>query len=138
MKNCPKCGAPADGIFCLSCGAAVNSEPAAPTANDFKGDAPQQPQQPAQPAQPQQPYYPPQPPVQQPYYPEQPPVQESSGLATAAIVLAIFLPLVGMIVGAVARKKYQSPELQKRCTTAITIGAVMLALSFILQFVGTL
>ena len=136
MKNCPKCGAPADGIFCLSCGAAVNSEPAAPTANDFKGAAPQQPQQPAQP---QQPYYPPQPPVQQPYYPAQPPVEpEKPGMATAAIVFAFLIPLVGLILGIVGKKKYQSPELQKRCQTAIVISVVVWALSFILQFIGTL
>ena len=69
MKTCPKCGAEVDGIFCLNCGAAVNSEPASapastPAGNDFKekpmGGAPYQP------------------PVQQPYYPPAPqqPVQE--------------------------------------------------------------
>ena len=135
MKTCPKCGAQADGIFCLNCGAAVNSEPApaptpSPVGNDFKektfgGSAPQQPQQP---------YYPPQQPVQQPYYPAQPPVQEKSGMATAAIIFAFLIPLVGLILGIVGKKKYQSPELQKRCQTAIIISVVVWALSFIIQF----
>ena len=76
MKTCPKCGAQADGVFCLNCGAAVNSEPAAapaPAANDFKektfGSAPQQPT-----------YYPPQPPAQQPYYPQQPAQETGLGV----------------------------------------------------------
>ena len=92
MKTCPKCGAQADGIFCLSCGAAVNSEPAAPApaptsvGNDFKektfGSA--------QPPQPQQPYYPPQP--QQPYNPPKP-VQEP-GLGVE-LLLCFFLGVFG-------------------------------------------
>ena len=90
MKTCPKCGAEADGIFCIHCGAAVNAEtatpaepaaPAAPaadfpqktftTAEPYTAPAapvvPQQPTYtaPATPVTPQQPYggY------QTPYYP---------------------------------------------------------------------
>ena len=142
MKTCPKCGAEADGIFCLNCGAAVNSEPAAPAptskpvGNDFKekpiGGAPYQPQQPAQP---QQPYYPPQPPVQQPYYPPAPqPQQEKSGMATAAIVFAFLIPLVGFILGILGKKKYQSPALQKRCQTAIVISVIVFIINLIINF----
>ena len=96
MKTCPKCGAQADGIFCINCGAAVNSEPAAAPAP--QPQQPVQPQQPyyppQQPVQPQQPYYPP----QQPYYPAQPPVEpEKPGMATAAIVFAFLIPLVNSL-----------------------------------------
>ena len=141
MKTCPKCGAQADGIFCLNCGAAVNSEPAAAApastsaGNDFKeksfGAAPQQPTYTA----PQQPTY--QAP-QQPYYPQQPVQPEKPGMATAAIVFAFLFPLVGLILGIVGKKKYQTPELKKRCNTAIIISVVVWALSFILQFAGAL
>ena len=123
MKICPKCGAEADGIFCINCGAAVNSEPAAPAP------------QPQQPVQPQQPYYPPQPPVQQPYYPPQPPVQpESTGMATAAIIFAFLIPLVGFILGILGKKKYQSPALQKRCQTAIVISVIVFIINLIINF----
>ena len=87
MKICPKCGAEADGVFCINCGAALNDSPAAPAAEkpaEAPVAAPVQPtytppvqptytapQQPAyQPTYtaPQQPYgyYPPQQPVEQP------------------------------------------------------------------------
>ena len=101
MKTCPKCGAQADGIFCLNCGAAVNSEPApaptpSPVGNDFKektfgGSAPQQPQQPYYPPQQpvQQPYYP----SQQPYYPQQP-AQQEPGLGIE-LLLCFFLGFFG-------------------------------------------
>ena len=89
MKTCPKCGAEADGIFCLRCGAAVNSEPApapAPTSNpvgnDFKeksfGDAPQQPVQP-----------------QQPYYPPAPQPQQEPGVGVE-LLLCFFLGVLGV------------------------------------------
>ena len=137
MKTCPKCGAQADGIFCINCGAAVNSEPAAAPAP--QPQQPVQPQQPyyppQQPVQPQQPYYPP----QQPYYPAQPPVEpEKPGMATAAIGFAFLIPLVGLILGIVGKKKYQSPELKKRCNTAIIISIVVWVLSFVIQFAGAL
>ena len=68
MKTCPKCGAEADGVFCLRCGAAVSNDDApapAPVANEFKektiGGAPQQPTY----TVPQQPYYPPAQPVKE-------------------------------------------------------------------------
>ena len=72
MKICPKCGAEADGVFCINCGAAVNDSPAAP-ATEAPAAAPQQPTYTA-PQQnygyqpPQQPYgyYPPQQPAEQP------------------------------------------------------------------------
>ncbi len=68
MKTCPKCGAEADGIFCINCGAAINSEPApAPVSKPADVEKPMgTPYQ--QPTQPQQPYYPPAPqqPVQEP------------------------------------------------------------------------
>ena len=134
MKTCPKCGAEADGVFCINCGAAINSEPApAPVSKPADVEKPMgTPYQ--QPTQPQQPYYPPQQPVQQPYYPPAPqPQQEKSGLATAAIIFAFLIPLVGLILGIVGKKKYQSPELQKRCQTAIIISVVVWALSFIVQ-----
>ena len=96
MKTCPKCGAEADGIFCLNCGAALNSEPApaptpSPVGNDFKektfgGSAPQQP------VQPQQSYYPPQP--QQPYYPPAPQPQQEPGLGVE-LLLCFFLGFFG-------------------------------------------
>lgn len=131
MKTCPKCGAEADGIFCINCGAAVNSEPApAPTSagNDFKeksfGAAPQQPQQP---------YYPPQPPVQQPYYPpvQQPVQEEKGGMAIAAIVFAFLIPIVGFILGLVWKKKYQNPVNVKRCNAAIIISIIVFVINLI-------
>ena len=62
MKICPKCGAEADGVFCVNCGAAVNESPAAPAAPVYTP-----PVQPTYSA-PQQPYgyYPPQQPTEQP------------------------------------------------------------------------
>lgn len=136
MKTCPKCGAEADGIFCINCGAAVNSEPAAapaPTSagNDFKeksfGTAPQQP------TQPQQPYYPPQPPVQQPYYPpvQQPVQEEKGGMAIAAIVFAFLIPIVGFILGLVWKKKYQNPVNVKRCNAAVIISIIVFVINLI-------
>lgn len=131
MKTCPKCGAEADGIFCINCGAAVNSEPApAPTSagNDFKeksfGAAPQQPQQP---------YYPPQPPVQQPYYPpvQQPVQEEKGGMAIAAIVFAFLIPIVGFILGLVWKKKYQNPVNVKRCNAAVIISIIVFVINLI-------
>ena len=101
MKTCPKCGAEADGIFCINCGAAVNSEPAAPApvskpaGNDFKEKPIGAPVQPQQPAQPQQPYYPPQPPVQQPYYPPAPQPQQESGVGIE-LLLCFFLGVLGV------------------------------------------
>lgn len=80
MKICPKCGAEADGVFCINCGAAVNESPAAPAA-EKPAEAPVQPtytppvqptytapQQPYGYQPPQQPYgyYPPQQPTEQP------------------------------------------------------------------------
>ena len=84
MKICPKCGAEADGVFCISCGAAVNASPAAPATEKPAEEpvaAPVQPtytppvqptytapQQPYGYQPPQQPYgyYPPQQPTEQP------------------------------------------------------------------------
>lgn len=83
MKICPKCGAEADGVFCINCGAAVNESPAAPAAEkpaEAPVAAPVQPTYtppvqptytpPVQPTYtaPQQPYgyYPPQKPVEEP------------------------------------------------------------------------
>ena len=72
MKICPKCGAEADGVFCINCGAAVNDSPAAPAA-EAPAAAPVQPtytapQQPYGYQPPRQPYgyYPPQQPTEQP------------------------------------------------------------------------
>ena len=80
MKICPKCGAEADGVFCINCGAAVNDSPAAPAA-EKPAEAPVQPtytppvqptytapQQPYGYQPPQQPYgyYPPRQPAEQP------------------------------------------------------------------------
>ena len=129
MKICPKCGAEADGIFCINCGAAVNSEPSAQPQQPVQPQQPYYP--PQQPVQPQQPYYPP----QQPYYPAQPPVEpEKPGMATAAIVFAFLIPLVGFILGILGKKKYQSPELQKRCQTAIVISVIVFIINLIINF----
>ena len=79
MKTCPNCGAEVDGVFCISCGAAVNASSAAPAAEKPAEEpvaAPVQPTYtpPVQPTYqptytaPQQPYgyYPPQQPTEQP------------------------------------------------------------------------
>ena len=108
MKICPKCGAEADGVFCINCGAAVNDAPAAPADKPAEPaptytppaqptyTAPQQPYTP--PVQPQQPYgY--QPPQPYGYYPPQQPTEEPisvGGWIGRSLIPCI--PVVGTII----------------------------------------
>ena len=94
MKICPKCGAEADGVFCINCGAAVNDSPAAPAAEKPAYTPPVQPayQPPVQPT-----YQPPQQPYG--YYPPQQPVEEPISVGGwIGRSLIPFIPVVGSII----------------------------------------
>ena len=94
MKICPKCGAEADGVFCINCGAAVNDGPAAPAAEKPAYTPPVQPayQPPVQPT-----YQPPQQPYG--YYPPQQPAEEPISVGGwIGRSLIPYIPVVGWII----------------------------------------
>ena len=56
--------------------------------------------------------------------------EETSGLATAAIVFAILMPIIGLILGIVGACKYKSEELKKKSVAAIAISICVWIVSF--------
>ena len=52
-------------------------------------------------------------------------VPESSGLASAAIALALISPIVGFILGLVGLSKYKTDRCRSRCRTAIILSVVV-------------
>ena len=56
---------------------------------------------------------------------------EKPGMATAALVCAFLVPIVGLILGIAGAVKYQTKSLKNRCIAAIPISIVVWALSFI-------
>ncbi|MBR3553752.1 MAG: zinc ribbon domain-containing protein [Clostridia bacterium] len=108
MKYCQKCGKEImdEAVICPGCGCAVQQ--AAPVYGAVPG-------------------------VQT--APGIPGAPESPTMATLALVFAFLIPLVGIILGAVYQSKYQSPELKSRCSTAIKVGIIFIALGIILSVV---
>lgn len=123
---CPKCGTPLhdSATFCHSCGTNVTVQ-----QNN------------------QQPTY-----TQQNYYTQNNPQQEiaremesASKLAKIGIILGIFIPLAGWILGGLClhklnemKTKYQAynDEIRKKGITAIVVSTVIWAISFILIIAG--
>lgn len=50
---------------------------------------------------------------------------ESSGLATAALVLAFFVPVAGTITGIIGAAKYKNETYKSRCGWAIAISFIV-------------
>jgi hypothetical protein len=55
---------------------------------------------------------------------------ETSGLATAALICAFFIPIVGLILGIVGLTKYKTEALRKKCVTAIALSVAVWVASF--------
>ena len=68
--------------------------------------------------------------------PAQPPVQplndptESGGLATAAMIFAFLIPLLGFILGIVGACKYKTPSYKGTSSAAIFVSIVVWIVSF--------
>ena len=153
MSFCPNCGTELNGnpLFCPECGAyLMNADTQEKTAAAAAVQQPSQPQPQPQPAQAQpqyqqqqpqaqqQTYYQPpsndfqqmpaqtlpqqQIPPQQGYAPSMAPVQEEKASIGLAI-LSFFIPLVGLILFFVKRKK--RPKTAKACLTAAVISVLL-------------
>ena len=112
MKYCSKCGKELfdEAVICTGCGCAVAN---APVQNVY-----------AQPQVPQQPQ------IAQ---------QETSSLATAAIVFAIIMPIVGLILGIIGTVKYKNPDWKGKSTGAIILSIAMWAIYFgLLMMLGNM
>ncbi len=49
---------------------------------------------------------------------------ETSGLATAALVFAFLMPIVGLILGIIGTVKYKTQSLKNKCIAAIPVSIV--------------
>ena len=59
---------------------------------------------------------------------------ETPGLATAALIFAFVMPIVGLILGIVGLTKYSSQSLRNKCIAAIPISIVVWIISAIIVF----
>lgn len=121
---CSKCGKEIDNsaVVCPNCGC--------PTGNG-------QPQQSAQPNYKQQPT---QANYQQNAYNAQPmtaeqasATAESGGLARAAVICAILIPIAGIICGIIGIAKYKDPSYKKQCIIAIPVAIVVWIITAIIM-----
>ncbi len=67
----------------------------------------------------------------QPQY-QQPQKKESSGTATAAIICAFLLPVIGLILGIVGNSKYTDPNLKRKSKAAIFLSIGMWIIYFVI------
>ncbi len=58
---------------------------------------------------------------------------ESGGLARAAIICAILIPIVGIICGIIGIAKYTDPKYKKQCIIAIPVAIVVWIISAIIM-----
>lgn len=112
---CSKCGKEIDNsaVVCPNCGC--------PTGNG-------QPQQSAQPNYQQNSYN------AQPMTAEQASATaESGGLARAAVICAILIPIAGIICGIIGIAKYKDPSYKKQCIIAIPVAIVVWIITAIIM-----
>ena len=58
---------------------------------------------------------------------------ENGGLASAAMVFAFLMPLVGFVLGLIGSVKYTDEDYKKKSINAITISIIVAALAFMLM-----
>lgn len=107
---CSKCGTSLNGAFCSACGNPSPANLAAPASGEPMVF------------------------VQTLNAPQISPNAQTSGLAITALVLSLFFPLIGMILGIVARNEISSSNGMKK-GDGIANLAIILGLSFTILYI---